>query len=102
MRRGLAIAGAAVMAIGLLGCGGTVETPFQEAGKEAREAHHRFKTALKHFEEGSTQVNREIRREYYSTGGPERTCAHLRAHQLHSPNRILAQEAREFIEEECG
>jgi hypothetical protein len=97
MRRGLVIAAAAVMVVGLLGCGGSAETPFEEANHEAQAAHRRLTTAEKNFEEDSRRYNETLNENPH----PAATCRHLRAHQLHSPNRILAQEAREYVEEEC-
>lgn len=90
------------LSIALLGCSAT-ESPFEEAQKHSREAAQKLHEATKQAIEDSERYNRILNREYREdpVGSLERTCTHLRTHQLHSPDRILAQEAREFIETEC-
>jgi hypothetical protein len=58
---------------------------------------------MKAFTESSARYNETLNRQYreHPAASLERTCAHLRAHQLHSKNRTLAQEAADYLREDC-
>jgi hypothetical protein len=86
----------AVMVAAVAGCGAS-ESRSEEAGKKAAAAHREYNAALKEFEEGSSHYNEMLNESYE----PAATCKHLREHQLHSRNRILAKEAADFLREEC-
>ena len=100
-RRSVALVVAVLASALVAGCGHEtadehmekLQNEFDAAGRKL----HRAEGALRR---NTYEYIRLQQRRFRETGGTE-VCAHLRAHQLHSSNPILAKEAREYLEGEC-
>jgi len=73
---------------------------FEKAMKKSEAAGRELHRAEAKSWRDALKFNREQQSQFRESGGQE-VCTHLRAHQLHSSNPILAKEAKEYLEKEC-